>query len=38
MKQKCEIYRDPDWPEPAALAGLLDDPALARQWRQLATA
>jgi len=38
MKQKCEIYPDPDWPEPAALAGLLDDPALARQWRQLATA
>ena len=35
MKQKCEIYPNPDWPSPASLAGLLEDAELARQWRRL---
>ncbi|HOY01399.1 MAG TPA: hypothetical protein PLV36_07855, partial [Zoogloea sp.] len=35
MKQKCEIYPNPDWPSPASLAGLLEDVELARQWRRL---
>ena len=39
MNEVCAFsYPNPVWPEPAALAGLLDDPALARQWRKLASA
>lgn len=39
MDEVCAFaYRNPVWPSPASLAGLLDEPGLARQWRQLVAA
>ena len=39
MNEVCAFsYPNPAWPAPAALAGLLDDAGLARQWQSLAMA
>ena len=39
MNQVCApSYPNPDWPDPASLADLIDDPVLADQWRRLVAA
>lgn len=39
MTEACALdFPNPAWPAPAELESLLDDPALAAQWRRLVTA